>query len=868
MSKKAKRMRNLGKREVFWMLLTLTLALQLIAIMPDTVHAAFTKLIVFPPMNFAEPGTDVIIEVRIQNVSYLDGYDVTIVFDPTILYTQEDWVFDGGWLKTFGETGGVFVKYTEYSNNIKVTDSITEPGKWADGSGKLFSITFNVHDPGKTSLRIDTETTELWDKEIPAIPIDYEAEDSVFFTNTPRADFEYTYTDMDLRDPIEDQTITFNATYDPATGKGSYDPDNLFIDPSPDPLSYNWDFDDGTIVDSGNNPVITHNYTDRGTYAVALTVTDDEDKTDTYSMSINIAFYDIAITNVKANVTAARPGSPVAINVTVANHPSATLSVSFNLTLYYNWYNETEGIWYNNTLVWYNETEGKSDFSLPLEKDPEPPYNPPHPPVAPGESLEVAYIWNTTGVPDETYIITANASILASPSRPAPFLEDVEDETNNQGKTSIVISSKFNNILIKNIDVEKTVIALGEGPTTIWVQVRNEGNIREETFSVALYYDSTLIENQTGITLATETSTTLTFTWHTEELTKDTYNIKAIASQVPDEIDYEDNSLTYEESIIISDAPIASFTYEPAEPKIYDDVTFDASPSYDPDGIITQYSWGFGDGGRGEGKTIKHRYFSVDTFTVTLNVTDNATITTTYTEQVTIGKAVSNISISLAQTTITFGDSVIINGTLIKPIRNEANITLQYSVEGETTWNNITVLLTNTTSQFISSPWTPHAAGTYEIRATWPGDAAYVTAQSPTIELTVEKIDSTISIAVSEEKVTVGSNIVISGKITPTKPDVTVTIHLQLPNGTWNQIEITTDSSGEYSYDWTPSQEGTYQIKTSWSGDQNTSPAESDLETVIVEPAAFLDLVYIGIGIAILAAAAIAAIYFLKIKKP
>jgi len=52
-------------------------------------------------------------------------------------------------------------------------------------------------------------------------------------------------------------------------------------------------------------------------------------------------------------------------------------------------------------------------------------------------------------------------------------------------------------------------------------------------------------------------------------------------------------------------------------------IRFDGSQSSDPDGNIVQYSWGFGDGSIGSGRTISHTYSSPGDFTVSLVVTDN-----------------------------------------------------------------------------------------------------------------------------------------------------------------------------------------------------------------------------------------------------
>jgi PKD repeat protein len=57
---------------------------------------------------------------------------------------------------------------------------------------------------------------------------------------------------------------------------------------------------------------------------------------------------------------------------------------------------------------------------------------------------------------------------------------------------------------------------------------------------------------------------------------------------------------------------------------VFEEVYFDASGSFDPDGGgISEYKWFFGDGKHGYGKTISHMYSTRGHYTVQLKVTDN-----------------------------------------------------------------------------------------------------------------------------------------------------------------------------------------------------------------------------------------------------
>jgi len=68
--------------------------------------------------------------------------------------------------------------------------------------------------------------------------------------------------------------------------------------------------------------------------------------------------------------------------------------------------------------------------------------------------------------------------------------------------------------------------------------------------------------------------------------------------------------------------PVAK-TGGPYEGKLGDDIIFDGSKSYDPDGTIASYAWDFGDGNNSATAKPVHKYENAGKYNVTLTVKDN-----------------------------------------------------------------------------------------------------------------------------------------------------------------------------------------------------------------------------------------------------
>jgi hypothetical protein len=104
------------------------------------------------------------------------------------------------------------------------------------------------------------------------------------------------------------------------------------------------------------------------------------------------------------------------------------------------------------------------------------------------------------------------------------------------------------------------------------------------------------------------------------------------------------------------------------------------------------------------------------------------------------------------------------------------------------------------------------------------------------ISITTTPMSSTISIALNPTSICVGERVIISGQIDPMRPNVTATILYRPSSGTWTTLGTNqTDSQSHYSYTWTPTEGGIYEVMAFWEGDENTLGAISDILTLAVQ---------------------------------
>jgi PKD repeat protein len=229
------------------------------------------------------------VNVTISNVDvrwHLVLIQFRISYDPKLLEVLN--VSEGPFMKNseWAPYDTFFVSFVEkdglYGPHVLVGNLLfpNETGSWnvfPYGNGTVATITFKaVHQPIEpqppANCTFNLFDVLLLDDDVEEIPFNttsgyYEIPSALY----PIASFTY-----DPSFPSAGEVTIFNATT-------SYDPDGTI-------MSYYWDFDDGTIINT-TEPVIGHVYSQQKTFNVTLTVTDIDGLSSNITKSITIGYY-------------------------------------------------------------------------------------------------------------------------------------------------------------------------------------------------------------------------------------------------------------------------------------------------------------------------------------------------------------------------------------------------------------------------------------------------------------------------------------------------------------------------------------------------------------------------------------------------
>ena len=183
--------------------------------------------------------------------------------------------------------------------------------------------------------------------------------------------------------------------------------------------------------------------------------------------------------------------------------------------------------------------------------------------------------------------------------------------------------------------------------------------------------------------------------------------------------DNEGPGLTSSTITVLNRPPHASLTVSDYTAYPTMPIVFNATESYDSDGVIVEYFWEFGDGRNASGATVVHEYYVEGTFTVRLTVTDDDGATDNTTAAIVIlRRDVAVTAVALSKTVIGTGFGMAINVT----VENQGEYAESFNVSiyaNALIIQTRTILLTAGNSSTIAFTWdtTGWTKASYAIKA-------------------------------------------------------------------------------------------------------------------------------------------------------
>ena len=540
---------------------------------------------------------------------------------------------------------------------------------------------------------------------------------------------------------------------------------------------------------------------------------------------------EVAVSNeTHTNVNETIAGGNVTISVELRNEgtepESVNVTVSYNTTL--------------PTLIGFNDT-----FVLPL-----------------GDSSIVSFSWETPSVPENTtYTITAEV----------PPVTGENDTTDNNATTQIKLVT-LHGVSVEN-GVEAPLSVFVGAIVSINVTVTNEGSF-DENVTLTLNYTTPayVVENiyTKNFVLKALRNNTVPFNWNTTGLDLGKYTITAKASIEPVEDDYGDNTETHfitlavEHDVSIKINQVTPSTVDVGELATIsvgvenlgiNNETFVVKVTYNTN-LIKNRSVNLLSGG-------------IDSFTIDWNTAGVAPGSYNITAE-----AILDGDANLTNNRMTYSDPVVVNlphGTIVGTVTDAST---EEAIVGATVTANGHNATTDAEGHYtiLDVP-----VGNYTVTVSADGyedssqaDVIVNAGDSTSVNFTLRVI-ITITLSAAPTTISVGQNTNISGSISPAFDGVNITIQYRLSDvETWNTLTVTATENGHYSYIWTPETAGIYEFKAKWLGDESTSPAESDEQTVTVKEPSPSDIPwYLFAAVAVVVAITIPTIiYFLRIRKP
>ena len=215
--------------------------------------------------------------------------------------------------------------------------------------------------------------------------------------------------------------------------------------------------------------------------------------------------------------------------------------------------------------------------------------------------------------------------------------------------------------------------------------------------------------------------------------------------------------------------------------------------------------------GQPAGITVKYRVLAFD------NAGNSVEVQGVY-----VVKNPTNITLALSKSVIHYGENITVTGSIS---HGGATVPLNYTCDDIVTPR----LLSTNSSGFFTDVYFPNKTGSWAVTVGWEGNETCFGASGIYRNFTVEKTTMSITCNVTEESITIGENITVTGSVYPIVENLNVTLVFTTSNATIEQYAYT-NSNGTFTASFKPNLIGSWRVQTRLDGDDLRCEAYSELK--------------------------------------
>jgi len=215
--------------------------------------------------------------------------------------------------------------------------------------------------------------------------------------------------------------------------------------------------------------------------------------------------------------------------------------------------------------------------------------------------------------------------------------------------------------------------------------------------------------------------------------------------------------------------------------------------------------------GQPAGITVKYRVLAFD------NAGNSVEVQGVY-----VVKNPTNITLALSKSVIHYGENITVTGSIS---HGGATVPLNYTCDDIVTPR----LLSTNSSGFFTDVYFPNKTGSWAVIVSWAGNETCFGASGIYRNFTVEKTTMSITCNVTEESITIGENITVTGSVYPIVENLNVTLVFTTSNATIEQYAYT-NLNGTFTASFKPNLIGSWRVQTRLDGDDLRCEAYSELK--------------------------------------